>query len=109
MVYLLHFSRRVSVNHTTQHYMGWTDDLEHRIKCHSSGNGARLMEVCSERGIAFVVARVWDGDRGRERALKKCKNGPRFCPICNSDAWRLAKAGTWRQEDVRRVLRGVPF
>lgn len=82
MVYLLHFDSPISPRHTTQHYIGWTDDLETRIDAHRAGRGARLCEVAHERGIGFRVARTWPGDRGLERKLKRWKMGPRLCPIC---------------------------
>jgi predicted GIY-YIG superfamily endonuclease len=83
VVYLLHFDRPISPDHTCQHYMGSADDLERRIKEHRAGQGSRLCEVAKERGIGFVIVRIWQGDRKLERKLKKRKNGPRLCPICN--------------------------
>lgn len=80
-VYLLHFEHK---HYHAQHYMGSTEDLEERISTHRKGNGARLVQVFCEHGIDFVVARTWaNGDRDLERALKRQKNGPRLCPICN--------------------------
>ena len=90
MVYLLHFERPISNRHTTQHYIGYADVLQRRIDAHRAGRGARLVEVAAERGIGFQVARVWRGDRGLERQLKRRKEGPRLCPICNAGAFRLA-------------------
>lgn len=107
-VYLLHFDRPISPNHTTQHYIGWTLDLAERIHHHEMGNGARLTEVAAERGIGFEVARTWDAHEGPchltrngngwahckecrdlERKLKAQHNGPRLCPICNENLERV--------------------
>jgi len=82
-VYLLHFLKPISDKHTTQHYIGYADDVAKRIELHRSGHGARLTEVAKERGIDFVVTRIWDGGRDVERRLKNQKMGPRLCPFCS--------------------------
>jgi predicted GIY-YIG superfamily endonuclease len=78
-VYLLHLDRPLS---HARHYLGSTADLEARLEEHRRGTGARLMEVCKERGIGFTLARTWAGGRTLERQLKQQKGGPRLCPIC---------------------------
>jgi predicted GIY-YIG superfamily endonuclease len=88
MVYLLHFDKPISDNHTCQHYIGSTSNLEQRLKKHHAGlngreGGARLTQVAVERGIGFEVARTWEGGREEEKRLKAQKQGPRLCPICN--------------------------
>lgn len=82
-VYLLHFDEPLA---HAKHYMGWVEgNLERRLAQHRSGrSGARLMEVVSERGIGFRLARTWKGERSEERRLKRCKDAPRRCPICKS-------------------------
>jgi predicted GIY-YIG superfamily endonuclease len=87
IVYLLHFAEKL---HHAQHYLGSADDLEARLACHRSGNGARLMEVINEHGIPWQLARTWPGDRTLERRLKRRKEGRRLCPICNPRAARRA-------------------
>ena len=82
-VYLLHFEEKLA---HAQHYLGSTDDLEARLACHRKGNGARLMQVITEQGIAWRLARTWPGGRRQERALKRYKASPRLCPICNAHA-----------------------
>ena len=83
-VYLLHFSGPVAPgHHTAQHYMGWSEDLGPRVNAHAHGQGARLTQVAKERGLSFVVARTWEGDRALERKLKRRHGAPRLCPICN--------------------------
>lgn len=78
-VYLLHFSRRYQ---HAGHYIGVAHNLERRIDEHRRGRGARLMEVVSQAGIDFTVARTWTGDRVRERQLKKQGGASRLCPLC---------------------------
>lgn len=82
MIYLLHFSRPVCPTRPTRHYLGWTNDLDQRIREHRQGKGARLTQVACERGITLTLAEVWQGDRKLERQLKRLKNSPRLCPIC---------------------------
>lgn len=82
-VYLLHFERPISGGHTTQHYLGWAEDLEPRLHAHEHGQGARLTQVARERGIRWQLARTWHGDRNFERKLKRRHESPRLCPICN--------------------------
>jgi predicted GIY-YIG superfamily endonuclease len=78
-VYLLHFSQAF---HHAQHYLGFTDNLGNRLEAHRSGQGARLIEVITEAGLTFEVARTWQGNRKLERRLKNQKKSPRLCPIC---------------------------
>ena len=89
MVYLLHFDRPISPNHTSQHYLGYAANersFKARIAHHKAGTShARLLEVAKERGIGFEVARTWpEGDRGLERQLKNRKNAKRLCPCCGA-------------------------
>ena len=85
-VYLLHFERPISENHTAQHYLGWAYHLSSRMQQHLTGRGARLTQVARERGIGFVIAEVWPGTRAYERKLKNRKMGARLCPICRAAA-----------------------
>ena len=79
-VYLLHFDQPVSDH--ARHYLGWASDLAARLEAHREGRGARLMEVCKERGITWHLARTWEGTRDRERAIKDRAEGPKLCPDC---------------------------
>ena len=83
MVYLLHFAEKYK---NVQHYLGYTTDLEKRMKRHKNGHGARLVKQVTEAGIEWEVARVWeDGDKKLERKLKKGHNSPKLCPICKRE------------------------
>jgi len=81
-VYLLHFERPISEKHTAQHYIGWAYHLGSRMQQHLKGRGARFTQVAKERGIPFVIAAAWPGDRTYERELKRKKHASRLCPIC---------------------------
>lgn len=75
---------RVGTGHVqSQHYLGYTDNLEERLQHHREGNGSRFMAVAKEQGISWQVVRTWEGDRSRERRMKKHHHLKRFCPICN--------------------------
>lgn len=92
-VYLIHFEKPISDRHTTQHYLGYTDDLDTRLHQHTNGqSGARLPEVAYERGIQMVLARTWRGGRDYERYLKNRHEGPALCPLCNPQALNRATA-----------------
>lgn len=104
MIYLLHFDRPLA---HAQHYLGFTDDLETRLRLHANPNGSshhRLMQVIHEQGIGFVLARAWTGDRDAERGLKRRKEGRRLCPICNPHALRRAVGGCLDLEGRQLVL-----
>jgi hypothetical protein len=78
--YLLHFVRP---HKHAKHYLGTTKDLLTRLQLHKVGKGARLTQVVLENGNDFYLVRTWDGGRPTERRLKRQKNSPRLCPICN--------------------------
>lgn len=86
-VYLLHFDRPLgdleNPRGQGRHYLGSTCDLDARLQAHRSGNGSAIMAAVAERGISWELARTWEGGRDVERRLKRQKNGPRLCPICN--------------------------
>lgn len=108
MIYLLHFDRPISPDHTCQHYLGYTHNLAARIQCHHTGNGARLPQVAHERGIGFTVVRVWQGGKDRERRIKDRHAHPALCPICNPDtAWRNEPAGSLDPAEIEDNL--IPF
>src|SRR5262245_27533792 len=60
IVYLIHFNK--AYRHA-RHYIGFTTNLDKRITDHLCGMGARLMEVITNAGIEWRVARTWQGDR----------------------------------------------
>jgi hypothetical protein len=81
-VYLLHFDQRYE---HAGHYTGFAEGsgLLKRLGEHAAGRGARLVEVITQAGISFRLARVWPGvTRARERQLKAQGGASRRCPIC---------------------------
>lgn len=102
-VYLLHFERPISDRHTCQHYIGSADDLRKRLEQHRAGTGARLCQVAKERGIGFVLARVWMGGRELERRLKHRKEAPKLCPICNGTKAQMDLFLDFTLDDVEEM------
>jgi hypothetical protein len=82
--YLLHYDRPIADGRPAQHYLGWTRYLPARALAHLQGRGAKITQAAHQRGIGFVIARTWPGDRNFERRLKNRKEGPRLCPICRN-------------------------
>ena len=83
-VYLIHFQEPL---HHARHYVGFADKVNKRLAHHKQGSGARILQVCNERGIGYDLARTWEGQgRDFERKLKNCKNAARYCPVCNPHA-----------------------
>jgi predicted GIY-YIG superfamily endonuclease len=104
-VYLFHFDQRYE---HAGHYTGWAEDLDHRVAEHLAGRGARLIEVITQAGISFRLARTWPGvTRARERQLKRQGGASRHCPICQDD--RKARGLTRRSSrDQSGTPRPVP-
>ena len=90
-IYLIHFSEPlICGGRTAQHYMGSTIlPVEERMKRHANGDGAKLMRLVKEAGIAWSVARTWDTTKEEryrfERQMKKGHNYKRLCPTCREN------------------------
>jgi hypothetical protein len=53
---------------------------------HLGGRAARLLQVITQAGIGFRLARTWPQvTRARERQLKNEGGASRYCPICQAD------------------------
>ena len=70
-----------------QHYIGWTVNLDARVREHKSGHGAGLLRAATDQGLAWSVVRTWPGDWRLEKKLKARKESPSLCPICNPKSW----------------------
>ncbi len=81
-VYLIHLDTPLA---HARHYCGFAIHVEERLAHHRAGTGARMLQVCNERGITYELARVWPGaDRTFERALKDTHHTARYCPLCQA-------------------------
>jgi predicted GIY-YIG superfamily endonuclease len=88
-VYLIHFDRPIgdldNPRGQARHYLGYTEDLEARLKAHRSGNGSAIMAAVARAGVSWRLARTWAGERTLERRLKRRHNSPQLCPICKRE------------------------
>lgn len=99
-VYLLHFS--APVGHA-QHYLGSADYVDVRVEEHRAGRGARLTQIAVQRGLVLFLARIWKGDRTRERKMKEAYNHSfrALCPICTPGAGtRRARVFSFEEKGV---------
>lgn len=94
-VYLIHFDRALK---QARHYLGYVapDSLSERIDRHKAGNGARLLAECNRQGIGYHVVQSWVfktaiAARDFERKMKRRKNSPRYCPVCNRSKQVVSK------------------
>ena len=106
VIYLIHFERPYK---GVQHYMGWVmnGEIGRRMLEHEEGNGksSPLIRAVQVAGIAWTVVRTWKGTRNLERQLKKTKNSPRMCPLCNrGQAMNYANDPKWGS--INFVLEG---
>jgi predicted GIY-YIG superfamily endonuclease len=102
IVYLIHFDQ---VYKRVRHYIGSADDLDARLAQHRAGNGARLMEVITDAGIAWRVARTWNGDRKFERQLKRLK----VTRERDYEHFKNFIFETWKAEAIRTNFAGARF
>ena len=87
-IYLIHFEKKIS---HAQHYVGATRNLKNRLSDHAKGDGAKITAAARSYGIEWRLARLWKSDSfSVESQIKKMKNGPKYCPICNEFAERVA-------------------
>ena len=85
VVYLVHFTQ--PYRHA-RHNTGWTANLESRLAEHQARRGARLLQVVTQAGIEWTLARTWQGTGERQRQLKRQGGASRRCPICRADRER---------------------
>lgn len=85
-VYILHFSQPICPTHPCQHYTGYAEDIDQRIRQHQQGTGSRLCQVAKQRNIRFCLAELLKGERDLERRIKAYKNSKKMCPICQKKA-----------------------
>ncbi|HLI06510.1 MAG TPA: hypothetical protein VKV40_08080 [Ktedonobacteraceae bacterium] len=81
-VYLLHFEEPYK---HARHYLGYSKHVDIRLDQHAQGRGVPLMRAVHRAGIAWCLARTWEGDWGLEKYLRRQHHGPRFCPFCRQD------------------------
>lgn len=83
--YLIHCETPVN-KAGAQHYIGFTNNLERRIRQHRGleRGGAGFLQQANVRGIPWRVIRVWrDASYDAEKRLK-LMGGKNLCPVCYS-------------------------
>lgn len=102
-VFLLHYIDRINPDRPARHYLEYTARrVEERTNDHRSGFRYRTAAIpfaAHQRGIDFIVARVWpNADRRDEKRLRDLHNNPRLCPVCNPHLGIRTKAYTRTSE-----------
>jgi hypothetical protein len=107
--------RRPQAPTNSRQIQQWAVDLDRRLPEHRRGRGARLLEVITQAGIGFRLARTWPGvTRARERQLKNQGGASRYCPICQAERKarglprRPTPAPAGRQQPARPGATSVP-
>lgn len=83
LVYLVHFNQ--PYRHAPR-YAGWPTDLKTRLGEHQGGRGAGLLQVITQAGIEWTLARTWAGTRARQP--ERQGGSSRRCPICQDQKRR---------------------
>jgi hypothetical protein len=86
--YLLHFDSPLS---HARHYIGWSWNIDQRVEHHAMHpDRPHMLRELKKAGISFTLVRIWPGyTRDQERLLKNRHEGPKFCPLCNSNLLQL--------------------
>jgi hypothetical protein len=78
-VYLLHFSRPYK---HARHYVGWTLNLERRLRTHRGGRGSPLIRAAIQDGIEVFLARTWENVTYTFERRLHHHWSRKVCPIC---------------------------
>ena len=110
-VYILHYeqpldSSTLTYRRAPRHYIGWTTDIDKRLRQHRTGNGGRFPAAMSRKGIRFRLERLWtfeqDMDaKALERSIKREKRGgTAYCVRCAVLSSRQPKEARYVQGEV---------
>jgi hypothetical protein len=92
-LYLLHWQDRTG---RVEHYIGWTTDLEARLKQHfSQSGGCPTTRRYRREGMGGRLARLWKGTMQGERWLQQTLLFPTDCPVCAGTAVREVACEGW--------------
>src|SRR4051794_33395898 len=90
-VYLFHFNAPLgnlsNPRAQAQHYIGFAEDLDSRIKKQLAGKGAKLVAAALSRGLVFELYH-WPACLATEKLIKRAKHTSRYCPACAAAAGR---------------------
>ena len=92
-IYLLHWQDRKG---RVEHYVGWTTDLEGRLKQHfSQCGGCPTTRRYRRQGMGGRLVRLWEGTMQAERLLQQTLTFPPDCPVCSGRAVRDVACEGW--------------
>ncbi|MDX2138360.1 MAG: GIY-YIG nuclease family protein [Chloroflexota bacterium] len=79
VVYILKLERPLgTARHSAQYYVGWSKNLNARLRFHRQGRGAAFTKAAVDQGIRIEVVWSAPGTRQLERWIKNRKNTARF-------------------------------
>ena len=79
--YLIHLYQPLAGH--ASHYLGYASNVARRYERHMAGNGSRMLAAAIQQRIDFDVVRVWkDGNKAKEKELKRGHNSKVYCPLC---------------------------
>jgi predicted GIY-YIG superfamily endonuclease len=87
-IYLLHFDQKIG---RSQHYLGWTSNLDQRLEDHRTGRGGKTTARFRAAGIGFELAAQWSGSPDDEKRLKN-KSQRSLCSICKERTMTVLEA-----------------
>jgi hypothetical protein len=93
-VYLFHFNAPLgnlaNVRAQARHYLGFTDDLDSRLKKQLAGKGAKIVAAALAKGLIFEIYH-WPACLATEKLVKRYKKTSAFCPACCAAKGRKVK------------------
>ncbi len=97
-IYLLHWR---GPGGRVEHYVGWTRNLEARLKCHFSDRGGCPTTRRYRRGgMRGRFVRLWRGTMWGERKLQQTLEFPRDCPVCRGERIEHVACEGWVEADA---------
>jgi predicted GIY-YIG superfamily endonuclease len=98
-IYLLHFDQKIG---RSQHYLGWTSNLDHRLEDHRAGRGGKTTARFRAAGIGFELAAQWSGSQDDEKRLKN-KSLRSLCAICKDKTMTVLEVMQDNADATRKV------
>ncbi|MBZ5613401.1 MAG: hypothetical protein LAO23_05280 [Acidobacteriia bacterium] len=98
-IYLLHFDQKIG---RSQHYLGWTRNLDQRLDDHRTGRGGKTTARFRAAGIGFELAAQWSGSPDDEKRFKN-RSLRSLCSICKEKTMTVLEA-MQQNADVNRKV-----
>ena len=98
-IYLLHFDQKIG---RSQHYLGWTRNLDQRLEDHRAGRGGKTTARFRAAGIGFKLAAQWSGSPDDEKRLKN-KSLRSLFSICKERTMTVLEVMQRNADSTRKV------